>query len=177
MSKNLVVDLDHSLIKIDLLQLSSKKALLKNPLLIFLMPYWFFLGKGFLKHQLVKRVDINIEKLPFNQEVIKYIRERKALGDKIILATASHKIYANQVAEYLNFFNEVMASDKYFNLSSHNKAKKLIEKFGDKNFDYIGDHMRDIPVWQHSDLSIIVREFASKKVIKNVKNFKHIFIG
>ena len=49
MSKNLVVDLDHSLIKIDLLQLSSKIALKKNPLLAFVMPFWLMRGKGFLK--------------------------------------------------------------------------------------------------------------------------------
>ena len=56
-----------------------------------------------------------------------------------------------------------MASDKSYNLSSQNKADKLIEEFGIKNFDYVGDHMRDIPVWIASDLAIVVKEFASKK--------------
>jgi phosphoserine phosphatase len=94
MSKNLIVDLDHSLIKIDLLQLSSKRALLKNPLLIFIMPFWLMRGKGFLKDKLVQRVQIDSEKLPYNNQVIAYIRERQQQGDKIILATASHYIYA-----------------------------------------------------------------------------------
>jgi phosphoserine phosphatase len=177
MSKNLIVDLDHSLIKIDLLQLSSKLALLKNPLLIFIMPFWLMRGKGFLKDKLVQRVQIDAEKLPYNNQVIAYIRERQQQGDKIILATASHYIYAEGVAKYLRFFDEVMASDKTFNLSSHNKADKLVEKFGEKNFDYIGDHSRDIPVWEAADLTIIVKEFASKKLLKKTKDFNRILIG
>jgi hypothetical protein len=47
-----------------------------------------------------------------------------------------------------------MASNKDFNLSSHNKAKKLIERFGEQKFDYIGDHIRDLPVWEASNLAI-----------------------
>jgi phosphoserine phosphatase len=177
MSSNLIVDLDHSLIKTDLLQLSSKRAILQNPLLVCMMPFWLMRGKGFLKDKLVQRVDIDAATLPYNQDVIAYIKERKIAGDKIILATASHYIYANKVAQYLSLFDEVMASDKSFNLSSHNKADKLIEKFGVKNFDYIGDHNRDIPVWNAADVTIIVREFAGKKLLEKTKNFKRLIIG
>jgi hypothetical protein len=50
----------------------------------------------------------------------------------------------------------IMASNKHFNLSSHNKADKLVERFGKQGFDYIGDHMRDLPVWEASNLAILV---------------------
>lgn len=175
-SKNLIVDLDHSLIDIDLFQLSSKKALLKNPFLIFIMPFWLMVGKSFLKNKLVKRVKIDAKRLPYNNAVIDYIKQRKELGDKIILATASHYIYANSVANYLKLFDEVMASDKNFNLSSQNKADKLIAKFGNKNFDYIGDHMRDMPVWRAADLTIVATKCAGKKVITRTKNFKRLLV-
>lgn len=175
MAKNLIVDLDHSLITIDLLQFSSKKALCINPLLIFIIPFWLMRGKGFLKDKLSQRVFIDATKLPYNQLVIKYIKQRKSIGDNIILATASHYKYANAVAEHLQFFDEVMASDKFFNLSSHNKAKKLVEKFGNKNFDYIGDHSRDIPVWKAADLTIIVAS-STAKVMQKTINFNRIIV-
>jgi hypothetical protein len=45
---------------------------------------------------------------------------------------------------FLDLFDDVMASNKHFNMSSHNKAYKLVERFGEQGFDYIGDHMRDL---------------------------------
>lgn len=176
MAHNLVVDLDHSLIKIDLLQLSLKKALIHNPFLLFAVPFWLAKGKGYLKDKLVQRVSIDASTLPYHQGVINYIRERQKQGDRIILATASHQVYAQQVAEYVRFFDEVLASNKEFNLSSHHKAKVLVEKFGKGNFDYIGDHTRDLPVWQECDVTIIVESFATKQAKQKTQDFNRIFI-
>jgi phosphoserine phosphatase len=53
----------------------------------------------------------------------------------------------------------------------HNKADKLVERFGKQGFDYIGDHMRDLPVWQASNLAILVNVPA--KVINTLGNYKH----
>ncbi len=168
MDKNnipLIVDLDHTLINTDLLMESSKGVLGKSPWLIFHYLYWLSKGKGYLKDQLVRRFEINIVELPFNETVIAYIQKRKKLGETVILATASHKNYAYAVAKHLKIFDDVMASNKDFNLSSHNKAEKLIQRFGEGQFDYMGDHMRDLPVWEASNLAIIVN--ATKRIINN----------
>ncbi len=68
-----------------------------------------------------------------------------------------------------------MASNADFNLSSHNKAQKLIERFGDKQFDYMGDHMRDLPVWEASNLSILVN--VSERVIKNTQHLNTLILS
>ena len=164
----LIVDLDHTLIDTDLLFLSSLGVLTKSPWLIGHYFFWLWKGKGYLKDQLVRRFEINIPELPYNESVISYIMQRKKDGCKIILATASHKNYAFAVAKHLKIFDDVMASNKDFNLSSHNKAETLVSRFGEKNFDYIGDHMRDIPVWEVSKLSIIVN--ATNRIITNTKH-------
>ncbi|ABL02348.1 conserved hypothetical protein [Candidatus Ruthia magnifica str. Cm (Calyptogena magnifica)] len=200
----LIVDLDHTLINTDLLYESSMGVLNKNPLLIFIYPFWFLHGKGHLKEQLTKRFSIDVSTLPYNQNVIDYIKKRKKQGDKIILATASHKLYAFAVSNYLkikktqaknkqqdfdlfthndqqttvkkiDLFDDVMASNKNFNLSSYNKAEKLIERFGDKGFDYMGDHMRDLPIWEVSNLSILVN--ASNKVINKTKHLNTLILS
>jgi phosphoserine phosphatase len=178
MDKNkipLIVDLDHTLIDTDLLVESSKGVLGKSPWLIFHYLYWLSKGKGYLKDQLVKRFEINITELPFNEAVIVYIQKRKKLGDTVILATASHKNYAYAVAKHLKIFDDVMASNKDFNLSSHNKAEKLIQRFGEGQFDYMGDHMRDLPVWEASHLAIIVN--ASKRIINNTGHLKTFILS
>jgi phosphoserine phosphatase len=170
MSKDtpLIVDLDHTLIDTDLLYESSVATLKKSPWLIALYPFWFMQGKGYLKEQLLKRCTINIATLPYNQTTISYIKKRKKAGSKIILATASHQFYAAKVAEYTGLFDDVMASNKDFNLSSHNKADKLVARFGCKGFDYIGDHRRDLPVWEVSNLAILVN--VSHQVIQKTQH-------
>jgi phosphoserine phosphatase len=90
------------------------------------------------------------------------------------MATASHEYYANKVATHLGIFDEVLASDRLFNLSSNNKASVLIKKYGSGNFDYIGDHMRDMPVWDASHLSIITN--ASKRVIKKTSQLNRLIL-
>ena len=166
----LIVDLDHTLIDTDLLFLSSLGVLSKRPWLIVHYLFWLSKGKGFLKDQLVRRFEINIPELPYNESVISYIMERKKEGSKIVLATASHKNYAFAVAKHLKFFDDVMATNKYFNLSSQNKADTLVDRFGEKNFDYMGDHMRDLPVWEVSRLSIIVN--ATNRIKTSTKHLK-----
>ena len=171
----LIVDLDHTLIDTDLLFLSSLGVLTKSPWLIGHYFFWLWKGKGYLKDQLVRRFEINILELPYNESVINYIMQRKKQGSKIILATASHKNYAFAVAKHLKIFDDVMASNKDFNLSSHNKAETLVNRFGEKNFDYMGDHMRDIPVWEVSHLSIIVN--ATNRIITNTKHLNTLVLS
>ena len=171
----LVVDLDHTLIETDLLFLSSLGVLGKNPWLIFHYFYWLWKGKSYLKDQLVRRYEINIPELPYNQSVISYILQRKKQGCKIVLATASHKNYAFAVAKHLKFFDDVIASNKDFNLSSHNKAEILVHRFGERNFDYMGDHMRDLPVWEVSQLSIIVN--ATNRITANTRHLNTLILS
>ena len=204
----LIVDLDHTLIDTDLLYESSIAVIKKNPLLVFVYPFWFFKGKGYLKSQLVKRFSINAKTLPYIQTTIDYIIERKKQGSQIILATASHKDYAFEVAKHFSqnnqheivindknnldlfadktqkvkntsshnaLFDDVMASNAQFNLSSHNKAQKPIERFGNKQFDYMGDHMRDLPVWDASNLAILVN--VSNRVIKHTRHLNTLILS
>ncbi len=171
----LIVDLDHTLINTDLLYESSIGVLKKQPWMIFLYPFWFFKGKGYLKSQLAKRFEIDVTKLPYIQATIDYINDRKKQGDVIILATASYKGYAFSVAKHIKLFDDVMASNADFNLSSHNKADKLVARFGKKNFDYMGDHMRDMPVWEVSNMAILVN--VSDKIINSTKHLKTLVIS
>ncbi|CAC9456285.1 UbiA prenyltransferase family protein [uncultured Gammaproteobacteria bacterium] len=171
----LIVDLDHTLIDTDLLYESSIATLKKSPWLILKYPFWFAQGKGYLKEQLVNRCDIDITALPYNQTTIDYIQQRKKDGCKVILATASHKDYAFAVAKHLELFDDVMASNAGFNLSSHNKAKKLIERFGEREFDYMGDHLRDLPIWEASNLSILVN--ISNSIISKTKHLNTLVLS
>ncbi len=163
----LVVDLDGSLIKNDLLVDSALFFIFQNPLNIFRILLYLLKGKANLKHQLAQKVDIDADYLPYNQEVLKIIEEKKASGAKIILATASNIKYAQKINEFLGLFDDILASSELVNLKSKNKADKLVEKFGEGNFDYIGNSKDDLAVWSKSDCSYIVSK--SSRLISKVK--------
>jgi hypothetical protein len=130
-----------------------------------------FAIKNHRKKRAKKRTKSSLESI----KGISYIMERKKQGCQIVLATASHKNYAFAVAKHLKIFDDVMATNKDFNLSSQNKADTLVERFGEKNFDYMGDHMRDLPVWEVSRLSIIVN--ATNRIISSTKHLKTLVLS
>lgn len=139
------------------MMVSSINWLIKHrPLTALLIPIWLLFGKANLKQKLLKNIRLEVTNLSYNNAVIDYIKTRKASGDTIVLATASAQYYADAVARHLGLFDQVYGTDDKVNLSSKNKANFLVKTYGYKQFDYAGDHRRDILVWQVSNLSIIV---------------------
>lgn len=155
-SRPLVVDLDGTLIKTDILIESLMKYLMINPFNIFTFFILLFKGKSALKSEISRVVNIDVSLLPYNQDVIEYINSEKTLGREVILATATNIKYAEQVASHLSIFDDVIASDESVNLASKYKANELIKRYGERGFDYMGNSKADIDVWSKSESAIIV---------------------
>jgi 4-hydroxybenzoate polyprenyltransferase len=174
----LVVDLDECLIKTDLL-LESFYTMLKNsPLLILCVPAWLFLGKAYFKNELAKRVNIKAESLPYHLDLLAYLRNEHSQGKKLILATASVRKFAVNVAEYLGLFSEVLASDKGLNFSGKKKRELLLEKFGEKGFDYAGNSSQDLYIFPYARYAILVNPSPGiLKAAQKTSNVKQVFDG
>ena len=163
----LCVDLDRTLIKTDIL-LESVLALFRTHLrYIFLLPFWLLQGKAYLKAQLARRIVIDVAALPYNEEVVDFIRAEKSKGRDIILVTATSRIYAEQIAKYLELFSDVVSSDEKVNLKSEKKRSKLDLLYGDKGYDYIGDSSADVVVWQGAKKSLLVGSQRKKNQFEN----------
>lgn len=174
----LVIDLDGTLIKTDLLVESALGLLKENIFNIFLMFSWLCVSKSFLKSKLAERVVIDEATLPYSQEVIKLINDSKNKGRKIVLATASHEIYAHKIATFLGLFDKVFASCEIKNLSSKSKRDKLIAEFGYKCFDYVGNSTDDLVVWESARFSYIVNpEFGVVKKANKIGNVKSVYLS
>jgi len=157
----LVVDLDGTLIKTDLLWEFFLRLLKKNILWLVPALAWWTRGRAYLKQQLAARVTIDPATLPFNEKFIAWLREQKSAGRKIILATASDLRMAKPVADYTGLFDEVLASDGKTNLRSGNKLKALVAKFGERGFDYAGNSSADLAVWRGAREAIVVNASPS----------------
>ena len=102
--------------------------------------------------------------MPYNKDVIDYIKQHREKGGYTALVTASDQAVAEKIAKYLNLFDEVKGSSENLNLKGHAKAKFLTTRFGIKNYDYMGDSLSDLPIWKNANKAITVN--ASSSLIK-----------
>lgn len=151
----LCVDLDGTLIRSDLLIESALALLAHQPWAIFSMLGWLLRGKAHLKQRIAQKVDLDPSALPYNQELLAWVSQQRA-ERHVVLCTASDVKLATPVAEHAAIFDEVIASDGAINLSGSNKAKALVERFGEKGFDYIGNAPVDLAVWKHARAALVV---------------------
>jgi 4-hydroxybenzoate polyprenyltransferase len=152
----LVVDLDGTLIRTDLLYESVCKLFRESPASLCLIPYWLCLGKARLKEQLAMRTPMEPGTLPFNRDFVGWLQQERAHGRTLILCTASDQAAATAVAQHLGVFDEVMASNGTINLSGARKAEALVQRFGAAGFDYAGNSHADLAVWQRARRAVIV---------------------
>jgi 4-hydroxybenzoate polyprenyltransferase/phosphoglycolate phosphatase-like HAD superfamily hydrolase len=155
----IVVDLDGTLVDSDLLVEAYFLYLRQHPL-SFLSPfYWLRRGKSYLKNRLTDHATPDASTLPYNPELMEWLRSRKAEGRRLVLATASDQRVAQAVADYLGLFDEVIGTTET-NLSSHEKARQLVERFGHGGFEYVGNAKADVAVWQVADIAHVVNPEA-----------------
>ncbi|HEY5345426.1 MAG TPA: apolipoprotein N-acyltransferase [Verrucomicrobiae bacterium] len=164
----LVVDLDGTLIRTDMMWESLSRLLRRHPLAIFQILFWWTRGRALLKQKLAARVQIDPATLPYHENFIAWLRAEKASGRKIILATASDLKMAQPVAAHVGLFDEVLASNGKINLRSENKLRALTEKFGERGFDYAGNSAADFAVWRGSREAVVVN--ASARLLREAAN-------
>jgi len=155
----LCIDLDGTLIRSDLLVESALALIASNPLNLFAMLAWMLRGKAYLKQQIAKRIVLDVATLPYNHEVLEWVREQQKLRP-VVLCTASDHSLADAVAAHLGGFSAVLASDGQHNLSGRNKAQALIALYGERGFDYAGNAVIDLQVWRHAHSAIVVETGA-----------------
>ena len=156
----LCVDLDGTLIRSDLLVESALSLLSRNPLLLLPMLCWLLRGKAHLKREIASRVELDATHLPYNENVLAWVRQQQALRP-VVLCTASDEALAKLVADHVGSFDAVLASDGQRNLSGSQKAQALVELYGESGFDYVGNAKVDLKVWKHARAAITVEAGSS----------------
>jgi len=141
----LCVDLDGTLLNSDLLYESLLALLARNPLYLFLLPLWLLRGKAALKREIASRVELDPATLPYNPQVVQLLESTTQRPR--VLCTASDQALAEAIAGHLGLFEQVLASDGRRNLSGTRKAEALVQAFGERGFDYMGNGRVDLAVW------------------------------
>ena len=106
--KTLVVDLDGTLIKTDILYESLIAYIKANYLNIFRLLPQLIEGKATLKRFLALNTELKPELLPYNQDVTDYILKHKKSGGRVALVTASDEFAAQSIGAHLGLFDTVL---------------------------------------------------------------------
>ena len=157
----LCVDLDGTLVRSDTL-VESLASGMRNWRVWRAFLTLFTKGRAAMKQAVAEIEPVDAATLPYNEELLVYLRAEKAQGRKLILVTASDRITADAVSAHLQIFDDVLASDGVCNLKAERKAAALVDRFGEHGFVYAGNDAADLAVWRRAKSAIVVN--ASRSV-------------
>jgi 4-hydroxybenzoate polyprenyltransferase/phosphoserine phosphatase len=156
----LVVDVDGTLIRGDLLHEAALQFVATRPFESWKLAVWLARGKAHLKSELAARIDPGVDNMPLRDETVAVIADAVTDGRPVYLASASDHRWVEPIAERINGIAGVMASDGEINLAGTAKAEALVARFGEKGFDYVGDARVDMPVWTAARRALLVSHAA-----------------
>jgi len=160
----LVVDLDGTLIRTDLLVEAFFALLAAHPLRALLALRG---SRAAVKAAVAAQVALDVDTLPFNEEMLAFLRAEKSRGRRLYLASAADASYARIIAGRLGLFDGVFATESGHNLMGTAKAKALCDAFGRGGFDYAGNSFADLQVWTEAGGVMVVN--ASPGLIHTVR--------
>jgi 4-hydroxybenzoate polyprenyltransferase/phosphoserine phosphatase len=141
------------------------------PLKALSMPLWLLRSKAHLKERIAAHVELDVTSLPYDIRVLELIDEHRRAGRRVVLVTATHRKFAQQIADHLGVFDEVLSTDGDSNLSGSTKREALVERYGERGFDYVGNSSADVEVWRAAGHAYIANpEAGVTKAASRVSN-------
>ncbi len=152
------VDLDHTLLRIDLLRERLLLAILRQPvLLLHALVWWLRGGRPRLKAEVARVCPIDAAGLPYNEDLLELLREKHRAGAELVLATAAARDWADTVAKHVGLFSRVLATDAdNGNLKGRHKLEKILADAKGAPFAYAGDAFADRPIFEAAQLPIVI---------------------
>jgi 4-hydroxybenzoate polyprenyltransferase/phosphoserine phosphatase len=151
----LAVDLDGTLALADTLHEGLLACLRERPLGVHRLLSALRRGRAAFKEAVSGSASFDPVLLPYNAEVLDYLRTQHAAGRRIGLFTAADQSIAEAIAAHLGFFDVARGSDGATNLSGAEKVRAIRETFGER-FAYAGDSAADRPVFDHAEQVVLV---------------------
>lgn len=142
----LCVDLDGTLVTCNTLVDSVLVLLRSRPVLALSLFIRVFRGKAAFKAFVTESVTLDVTHLPYNGELLQFLKVQHSEGRLIYLATGADVRLARRVAEHLKIFTDVLGSDGVINLTGNNKLASVRARLGSTGFDYVGNDTPDLPL-------------------------------
>jgi 4-hydroxybenzoate polyprenyltransferase len=157
----LCVDLDGTLIRVDTLPEMLLHLLRNKPLRFFQSFLFLWNGRAPFKRFIARHADYDFSQTPVCPDFLTYLAGQQALGRQLVLVTAADSHMAQRAAAHFGFFGDAIGSDGSVNLKSRAKAEALVQRYGEKGFDYAGNERADFPVWRRARTALLVNATPS----------------
>lgn len=168
----LYVDLDGSVVRSDTLWESFASALRRHPLAAVAALAALASGRAALKRRLAELGSPDVESLPLHETLIAWLGEQRALGRRIVLATAADRTLAESVAARVGLFDAVLASDGRHNLKGRHKLAAIHSDAAGAPFDYCGNGPEDVAIFAAARRAIVVG--ASQQVLGEARRHAQV---
>jgi 4-hydroxybenzoate polyprenyltransferase len=142
----LCVDLDGTLVRGNTLAEAVLVQVRRQPGSLPGLILALFQGQDRLWREL-RHVELKVDRLPYQEPVLEYVSQQRALGRKVVLVTGAGASVAHAIAGHLGLFDEVVCTEDGRHLVGEQKRAELTRRYGAKGYDYVGDSATDIPVW------------------------------
>jgi 4-hydroxybenzoate polyprenyltransferase/phosphoserine phosphatase len=143
----LVVDVDGSLVRTNLLWEGMARLLLRRPWQLGGAFSALLRGKAALKAYVANRATLDLETVPLEPSVVHLIQDTIAAGRPVILASGSHEAQVAVIGSRLGV-TATYGSDGATNLTGQRKLTKVLT--GCDRFDYVGNDTADLPLWSRA---------------------------
>jgi 4-hydroxybenzoate polyprenyltransferase len=143
-----------------------------NPSAFLRLPFWLLRGKAFLKRKVSIDVNLNPCRMPYNEEVLSFMRSERESGKEIVLATAADHKIAKSIADHLFIFSSFLESDVSLNLSEENKLQAIKKHNRMRGFEYVGNGVADLPIWKEAEKAHLVK--PSQSLLSNAKRVANV---
>lgn len=171
----LCVDLDGTLLNGNLLWECFLSLLKTQPATILLIPFWLLAGRARLKRELASRARLDVTALPYRADVVRFLEGERRAGRKVVLVTAADRDLAQRVADYTGIFDQVFGSSGGNNLKGAVKADFLRQRFGEGQFEYVGNSRADLNVWRVARAGYVVSDHGLWKRAAGVTEIRRVF--
>jgi len=169
----LYVDLDGTLTPSDTLYESVMLFIRRNPFNLLRMLAWLLLGKAGFKQRLAGAVRPDPARLPYNERFVQFLREERARGRPLVLASAADVRIVREVAAHLKLFQDTLGTNARgdgLNLSRRHKRAAIeahARASGHDRWAYAGNSRDDLAVWEGSSQAVAVN--APPSVIERLQ--------
>ena len=152
----LIIDLDHSLIRTDTSWETLRKVLIEQPKSMLGLFLQAASGRANLKNWLQQKTNYEVRDLPYRKEVVDIIRAAQKKKRKVLIYSGAPHNLVLRVVAHLNLDEGGhRGSTLQKNLTKY-KANILLERWGLRGFDYIGDSSNDLDTFRACRMGWIV---------------------
>lgn len=153
----LFVELDRTLIYTSCDWEAVAKAVKARPWIAPLLPAWRAAGREALRCRLSAIATPDVELLPYRQEVLSLIRQRRAEGWRVVLVSAAGRKLAERIATDLGLFDDVLSGPEVDGggaaldraLESYCRQHEILQ------YTYAGDGNASELVWSHAAEAVL----------------------